>query len=567
MAFAGTVIGRGIIPVSLDPTAIGGQITGLQGAMSGQFGALGKGAGGAFAAAATAAIGVGVAAFKLGEEFDDAFDKIRVGTGATGKELRGLQADFKEVARNGPDSFDVVGTAIADLNTRLGLSGKPLQELSRQLIDLSRITETDLSTNIETVTRVFGDWGVSTDEQSEALDKLFRASQATGPSVDRLAALMTKFGSPLRQLGFDFSTTAALVGKFEKEGVNTELVMGSMRIALGKMARAGEPAQETLARITDEIKNAGSTSEANKKALELFGARAGPDMAAAIREGRFEVRDLYKTIEDGHETIQTATEDTSDFAEEWGRLKNNLKVTAEPGGTAVFSGISDALEQMNKRGIPAFRRFNRETNGGLTRLAFNTSNLAGPVMGYLQNRAIRVWNRVGKTFETKAREIGLTVRQIPGNIRSAFGSADGILYETGTAILDGLWKGMQSKWEAVRSWLQEKIASLSPMARYVLGIKSPSRVFMDIGANLVEGLAVGMEAGAGRVDSALMSIVPTSVAGASASALATPPSQGRGNVIAVHVVNVDQFDDRSAAVAESRIGDQLAFAGTAGRTR
>lgn len=32
---------------------------------------------------------------KLGTDFNNSFDKIRVGTGATGDELKGLQSDFK----------------------------------------------------------------------------------------------------------------------------------------------------------------------------------------------------------------------------------------------------------------------------------------------------------------------------------------------------------------------------------------------------------------------------------------------------------------------------------------
>src|SRR4051794_4161340 len=58
-----------------------------------------------------AVVGVGIAAgvvagavglFKLGESFDEQFDKIRTGTGATGKTLQGLQSDFKAVVTQVP---------------------------------------------------------------------------------------------------------------------------------------------------------------------------------------------------------------------------------------------------------------------------------------------------------------------------------------------------------------------------------------------------------------------------------------------------------------------------------
>ena len=62
---------------------------------------------------------IGAAGFKAGAEWDTATKTIVEGTGATGEALAGLQADYQEVARYGGNA----ATAIADLNTHLGLSG------------------------------------------------------------------------------------------------------------------------------------------------------------------------------------------------------------------------------------------------------------------------------------------------------------------------------------------------------------------------------------------------------------------------------------------------------------
>src|SRR5690606_3076636 len=152
-----------------------------------------------------AAVGTGL--FKVGQTFDEAFDTIRVGTGATGDALDSLKDDFRAVVRDVPADFESASTAVADLNTRLGLTGAPLQDLAKQTLELTRITGGDRSWNVESVTRMFGDWGVEAGQMDESLDAVFRASQATGPSVDRLSQLMVKFGSPLRQLGFGFEET------------------------------------------------------------------------------------------------------------------------------------------------------------------------------------------------------------------------------------------------------------------------------------------------------------------------------------------------------------------------
>ncbi len=292
---------------------------------------------------AAGAVGAGVALAKIGEDFDTAYDRIRVGTGATGEVLDGLKDDFKTVFASVPDDSATVGQALADLNTRMGLTGEPLADLTELFLDLSRITGTDVSSNVANMTRVFGDWSVSTEDSADALDVMFRAAQASGVGLDQLSGGLVKFGAPMRQLGFSFTEATAILSKFEKEGVNTELVMGSMRVALGRMARAGEEPIETFGRVTDEIRNAANAGEANALALEMFGSRAGPDMAAAIREGRFEIGDLHAALALGTDTSAAATEDTQSMSESMGELKNAVKVAVEPAASKVFEVLGDAM--------------------------------------------------------------------------------------------------------------------------------------------------------------------------------------------------------------------------------
>lgn len=330
--------------VDLVPRLTPGAAASMQAQMGGVFGGLAgkaKLAGAAVAGGlAAGVVGAGALGLAVGKSFDDAFDRIRVGTGATGDALEGLKSSFRAVAAAGPDDFGEVSTAIADLNARTGQTGPALEGLATQMLTLSRISGEDLATTIEKQTRLLGDWGVSVDDQAGTLDHLFRVSQQTGIGVNDLSAQLVQFGAPLRQLGFGMEESAALLGKFEAEGVNAGLVMGSLRIALGQMARDGEPAQETLARVTGEIANAGSASEANALALELFGARAGPDMAAAIREGRFAVDDLAAGVAGSGETILGAAEETDDFAEKFANLKNRATLALEPLGELTFEVLN-----------------------------------------------------------------------------------------------------------------------------------------------------------------------------------------------------------------------------------
>lgn len=289
---------------------------------------------------------VGTAAIAAATSVEGAMATIRAGTGATGDNLAALGEDFRAVFKKVPENAQQVSTAIADLNTRLGLTGEPLRQLSEQLLDLAGLTGTQIGPLIASTTRVFGDWSVATAEQAKTLDLLFKVSQATGIGVDKLANSLVQFGAPLRQMGFSLTESAALMGKWEKEGVNMELVLGSLRMAMGHFAKANIPMREGLDQTMARIRELGPSAEATALAMDVFGARAGPDMAAAILEGRFAVEELLAQIEASPETIKAAGEETETFAEKLAILRNNATLALEPVGTRLMEALTRVMPQL-----------------------------------------------------------------------------------------------------------------------------------------------------------------------------------------------------------------------------
>ena len=364
----------GILKIKIigDDADLGKSLDGTTGRL-GKFGAL---AAGAFALAGTAAVAAAGFAFKAGMDYDAAMDTIRVGTGATGAQLDALGGSFKTVFAGVPASAEQVGQAIADLNTRTQATGPALEALATQSLQLSKITGENLGSQIAATTRVFGDWSIASDKQSGAMDYLFKVSQNTGIGVTELSEKVVQFGAPLRQLGFDFETSAALMGKWEQEGVNLETVLAGMKIGLSNFAAAGIDAKEGLLQTIDAIKNAGSESEATGIAMEVFGKRAGPDMAAAIREGRFDLEDLLETLENSPETISAAAEATYDFGEKWVMLKNKISNILEPLGTLMMDVFGKAIDWVSDK-MPQIEETAGRVFGAIAdvvhsvRLAFN----------------------------------------------------------------------------------------------------------------------------------------------------------------------------------------------------
>lgn len=271
------------------------------------------------------------------DTFDQAIATIRVGTGATGAELEALGDIVDNIANDTPAGFDDIAIAVADLNTRLGLTGPELEALSEQMLDVSRITGTDLATNIRGSARLFQSWGVDVDDQSAVLDRLFVTSQTTGAGFDTLAQQAVQFGAPMRALGFELDQSIALFGALEAGGVNAESTMSGLRRALASLAKEGvEDTSEALTIAIERIESAGSVAEANEVALELFGTRAGPELARAIQEGALGVDELMSALDGSDETIAAAADDARTFGDELRVLGNRVITAARPIGDALI---------------------------------------------------------------------------------------------------------------------------------------------------------------------------------------------------------------------------------------
>ena len=416
----------------------------------------------AFAAIAAGIVLVSKKLLDIGGSFDDAFDKIRVGTGATGANLDGLKDDFREVVANVPTDFESAGTAVADLNTRLGLTGKPLQDMSAQFINLSRLTGTDLTSNIASMTRMFGDWNIAAEDQSGSLDKLFRAAQASGMGVDQLSAAVVQSGAPLRNMGFSFEESLALLAKFDKEGVNSATVLSGMKAAVGKLAKAGEDVPTTFKRVVSEIEKLGPGTEATGLAIELFGQRAGPDLADAIAGGKFNIDEMLGAIEGGSDTIQKASDDTADWAESWQILKNKALVKIEPVAVAVFNALGKIMDIISTIvGMTGVAGFFAKL--GLTLAVVGTAALvAAPAVvlmaGSIKTLAASTWSAISGTVRMAASIVASTVSFV---VHTAAIVAMGVA---------SLVANVATKAWATGQWLLNVAMSMNPIGLVIIAI-------------------------------------------------------------------------------------------------
>nr|UWG81265.1 MAG: minor tail protein [Bacteriophage sp.] len=310
--------------------------------------AVGAAVGGIAVATGKAVVEAGKYLKDLGSQFDEAADAIRIGTGATGDALDGLLDDFDEVYKSVPTTMEDASKAIADYNTRLGLTGPQLQEISKQALQVSDMLGDDLGGVIEESSQAFQQWNIDAENMGGAMDYIFKVSQSTGMGFTDLMSNMQKFGPQLQEMGYSFETASALMGQLDKAGVNTEEVLSAMKKSVGALAKEGISASDGLAMYYEQIKNAGTAAEAASIASEIFGTKAGSTMAAAIRDGTLAVGDLTESLLENGETIAGAAEDTYDFAERLQIMKQGLEVALKPMANTVFDGLNKFMPVLQK---------------------------------------------------------------------------------------------------------------------------------------------------------------------------------------------------------------------------
>ena len=271
-------------------------------------------------------VAVGAASVAAFNEVDEGLDIVAKKTGATGEALAELEDAAKNLATSIPTDFRTAGEAVGEVNTRFGLTGQALEDLSTKFVKFADLNDTDVSSSIDNVQAAMAAFDVETESSGDVLDILNKAGQETGTSLDRLASDLTSNAAALREMGFDINSAAGFLARLNKNGVDSSSVMTGLKKALQNAAKNGVSMDKALKSLTGRIRSAKSETEAMQLATELFGSKAAPALTKAIREGRLSFDELASSIQDYGDSVDKTFEATLDPMDEFKTTMNELKI-------------------------------------------------------------------------------------------------------------------------------------------------------------------------------------------------------------------------------------------------
>lgn len=310
--------------------------------------------------AAEALSGVGESIMDFGgqaldafREVDDAMDTITGKTGMASDEFKDLYDNISSSIA--VDSLTDIGSALGELNTQFGLTGQELEDASTYMLKFAQINETDVTQSTINAKQAMDLFGLSTDQLPAVLDAVTGTAQRTGQSVDSLFGQVEKGAPSLQRMGLDFDTSVEVLGQFAKSGLDADKTVAALTKATGVYAKQGKTLNDGLAETSDRIKNATSDQDALAASVEIFGAKQGPAMADAIKNGTLDLEQFGAAAKENGGLVGETFEKQKDPIDEMTVAQQQLTNTmADLGGeiaetlAPVFETLVRALKSVSK---------------------------------------------------------------------------------------------------------------------------------------------------------------------------------------------------------------------------
>ncbi len=395
----------------------------------------------AVAGVSLAVAGVGLALVKVGDEFTKSYNNIRAGTGATGAELEGLKEEFRDLAGRVPQDMGAVSTAIADVNTKMGLTGDDLENTTKKFLDMSRLMGTEVEPMIKTVSDSMGVFGIDVAETGQVLDALALASQTTGVPMNQLSNTMREFGPVTKNLGLNFHESIAMFSQLEGAGISITRVMPGINASMRRLAESGvKDLRSALFAGMEDIKNATSETEALNMATDLFGAEGAQRMKVAIQEGALDLEVMADTLSEASGVLDEMNEGSLTSGERFDMMKDKAKLMIEP-----LAGIASAAGPFVVM-LPAFI-------SGVAALASSTM---------VASAATKAWTVIQAAFNLvmSANPVALIILGIVAAVTAAI-----LIWKNWDTIVRVFWE----TWEKLDAWMSQHFAGTWEMIKDVVG--------------------------------------------------------------------------------------------------
>ena len=406
-------------------------------------------------------------------------------------------------AKNGSDSAQ-------EMFSKLGLSMEDLSSMSREDVFSAVITGfqgmEDSAERAALANDLFGKSGqelaplfnTTAEETARLKDEVNNlggvmtdeAVKASAAFQDQLTALQTSFSGISRNLIADFlpSLTQVMGGLTEIFSGNGESGIAMINEGINSIV---EGVTEKLPQIT----------ETGMKILESLTSAIIENLPKVMSAGMQIISELARYIIDALPTIlQTGIEIIVELAEGIAEALPDLLPAALDAVLEFCMGLLDNIDKL----IDAAGKLIIGLAEGLIKALPKLIDKAPTIISKLVQALIKLVPEILKVAVELIAKLATGLISNVGKLLTAgtqliadlFNTIFGAISnfgEIGSNIVEGIKNGISNAWGNMVSWFKGLFGDLTKIAKDILGIASPSKVFRKIGEYTVEGFDIGMQ--------------------------------------------------------------------------
>ena len=312
----------------------------------------------------------GEAVYNLADSYSNATANIVEGTGATGDALKGLEESLYNVYYRVTDSeatIESVGNLLAEVKTRLGLTGESLENTSVLISEFAEHTGIDAVSAVDMIVDIMKKWGLTIDDLPTLLDGLTVANTSCSLSMDEIGRLLVDNKAQFDALGYSVPQATALIVALADSGVNTSSVLTGMRNAINVLSQSTKDVPGAFNSMIQAIANCDSATDAlnmevgntGKTVKEVFGAKAAQEMVTAIQSGNFAIEDWMKVLQNCDGALQQTANGANTLQDKWATASRNISGAFSQALTPTIEAVSGKLADL----VTKFGQFLQEHPG------------------------------------------------------------------------------------------------------------------------------------------------------------------------------------------------------------
>lgn len=434
----------------------------------------------------TPLIGVGVAAAKVGGDFEAQMSRVKAISGATGDTFEQMKQQAIDLGAKTAFSAKESAAGMENLASA-GFSAQEIMKAMPGLLDLAAVSGGDVALASENTATALRGFGLEASEAGHVADVFARAAADTNAEVGDMGEALKYVAPVANSMGISLEETAAAIGIMSDAGIKGSQAGTTLRGALSRLARPTKAMQDTMDNLGVSFYDADGKMKPLKTQVELLkkafeGLTPEQQQNALVTlYGQESLSGMMALIDKGPDTLGKLTKslkDSDGAADDMARtMQDNMNSSIEQ----MFGAFESAAIVIQKILAPSIRKVADAISGLVEKFVSapeSTQKLVvaiglivaaiGPLIFMIGS--VIIWiNRVkvafkalsesSKLFSGLSKAMGLLTNPVFLVIAAVALLVVGFIYLWNTSedfrnFWIGLWEGIKSAVSSAVEWIQ-----------------------------------------------------------------------------------------------------------------